>query len=570
MATWKIKPVNLQLVAELQQEFQVPEIFARVLAIRGIHSIKNSTSFFSPDLNLLHDPFLMLHMEKAAEAVTQQIQAGKKIVVFGDYDVDGTTGASMLYLFLKSLGADPLVYIPNREKEGYGLSELGVDFAAENGTDLLITCDCGINAHDAVSYANKKEIQVIITDHHISGNTVPDAYAILNPKQPGCSYPFKELCGGGVTFKLAHAVTQMMNVDSRYATKHLDLIALGTTADIVPIVDENRIIVFHGLQLIRNTEKPGLRALLDTSNLENKELTVGRLVYWIAPRINAAGRMGDANRAVKLLTSNDFFESLRLSKELDRANRTRQVIQKNILDEAIAKINSEVVLETDRAIVLWKEGWHPGIIGIVCSKIKEEYYRPVVIIAMDGNMGKGSARSITGFDLYDTLSKCSDLLEDFGGHPMAAGLNIQVDRLEDFRKTFIRLANESLAPEDLVNTLDIDGEMNLHVINGRFMNFLKKLAPYGPGNIRPLFISRNIQVSGSPRLVGNGEHLKFTARQDDVSYDTIGFNLSKHYEQLIRGESIDIVYVVEENEWKGQKTVQLNLRDIKLIEENRS
>jgi len=570
MATWKIKPANPQLVAKLQQEFHVPEIMARVLANRGIHSIKESSPFFSPTIDLLHDPFRMLNMEKAAEEITRQTKARQKILVFGDYDVDGTTAASMLYLFLKSLGADPSVYIPNREKEGYGLSKLGVDFASEKGASLLITTDCGINAFAAVDYANRKGIKVIITDHHRPGNKLPDAFAILNPVQQGCLYPFKGLCGGGVAFKLASAITQAMNVNPQFATQHLDLITLGTAADIVPIKDENRIIVFHGLQRLQNTDKPGLRALLDTSNLTDKELTVGRLIFWIAPRINAAGRMGDANRAVKLLTSDDYLESVRLAKELGGENRSRQTIQQIIVDEAMMKINAEIDLESDRAIVLWKDGWHPGIIGIVCSKIKEKYNRPVVIIAMDGDSGKGSARSIPGFDLYENLSKCFHYLKDFGGHPMAAGLNISLENLENFRYAFVQLANQWLSSEDLVNILDIEGEMDLNVINGRFIDFLKKLAPFGPGNMRPQFVSRNIQISGSPRLVGKGEHLKFTAKQDKTSFDTIGFNLSRYYERLIRGEAVDIAYLVEENEWHGQKSIQLNLRDIKPSGERRS
>ena len=570
MATWIIKPADPQLLKKIQQEFKIPEIMARVLANRGIHSIHDSTTFFSPGLDFLHDPFKMKSMQKAAEEVARLTQAGKKIVVFGDYDVDGTTAASMLYLFLKSLGANPEVYIPNREKEGYGLSTPGIDFAGEIGAELLITCDCGINAHEAVNYARKKGIDIIITDHHTSGDTVPDAFAVLNPKQPGCSYPFKELCGGGVAFKLACAITRVMNVDLSFATQHLDLITLGTAADIVPIIDENRILVSFGLKLLQDTEKPGLRALLDISNLTGKELTVGRLIYWMAPRINAAGRMGDANRAVKLLVSDDFFESVQIAKELDKENRFRQSLQKNILNETLYKINSEVDLETDRAIVLWKEGWHPGIIGIVSSKIKEEYYRPAVIIAMDGDTGKGSARSIPAFNLYDNLSKCSEHLIDFGGHPMAAGLNIDTNSLESFRKSFIQLANQGLSPDDMENTLDIEGEMNFDVVDGQFIKFLRKLAPFGPGNRQPYFISRNIEVSGSPRLVGNGDHLKFTARQNGICYDTIGFNLAKYYEFLIRGEAIDIAFMVEENEWQGRKTIQLNLRDIRPGGGNRS
>ncbi|MEE9166796.1 MAG: single-stranded-DNA-specific exonuclease RecJ [Candidatus Neomarinimicrobiota bacterium] len=563
MSTWKNKPVDQQLVGNLQRQFEIPEIMARVLANRGIRSISDSQPFFSPDIDQLHDPFLMLNMEKAAGKVAEEIREGGHILVFGDYDVDGTTGSSMLFLFLRSVGARPSVYIPDREKEGYGLSSRGVDLAVEKGARLLITCDCGISAVEAVEYANSRGIEVIITDHHTPGTALPEAFAILNPKQTGCSYPFKELCGGGVAFKLVCAVAQLIGCGFHYASEHLDLITLGTAADIVPLIDENRIIVSNGIHQLEETARPGLRALLDVCSLSGKELTVGRLIFWVAPRINAAGRLGDANRAVKLLTTEDFGEAVNLARELNNENRSRQTIQQVTVDEAHRKINAEVDLEHQRAIVLWKEGWHPGVIGIVSSKIKEEFHRPVVTIAMNGERGKGSARSISKFDVYEILAKCAPYLDDYGGHPMAAGLNISARNLESFRKAFVDLANESLGPEDMVPELHIDGEMELSVIDKQFMDFMKKLAPYGPGNSRPQFVSRNVQVAGSPRIVGSGDHLKFTARQGSTRYDVIGFNLAKHYEQLITGDPVDLAFRVEENEWKGKKSIQLNLQDIK-------
>ncbi|MFQ6673709.1 MAG: single-stranded-DNA-specific exonuclease RecJ [Fidelibacterota bacterium] len=551
------------MVETLGDQLHVPEIIARVLANRGIHSLPELKKLVQPGLSQLHDPFMMLTMEKSAEQVVAHIKKGKKILVLGDYDVDGVTGASMLYLFLKSTGVDVSVYIPDREKEGYGLSKQGVDHALEMGADLLITCDCGINAFGPVAYANSKGVRVIITDHHTPDAALPDAFAILNPKQEKCHYPFKGLCGGGVAFKLVTAVAQLLDIDFRQVEHYLDLVALGTAADLVPLTDENRVMVHYGLRLLPHSDRPGLRALLDIAGLSDKELTVGRLVFWVTPRINAAGRMGDARRAVALLTTDDFFESVQLAKQLDNENRSRQTIQQSIVDEALLMVAAEVDLDKENAIVLWKEGWHPGVIGIVASRIKDEYHRPVVVISLDGDKGKGSARSIRKFDLYENLTKCAQHLDGYGGHPMAAGLTIQADHLEGFRESFVRLANETVSQTDLVNTLDIDGEMDLNVIDGQFMEFLKKLAPYGPGNMRPQFVSRRIQVSGTPRLVGNGDHLKFTARQLGARYDAIGFNLARDYEKLITGESIDIAYVVEENEWKGRKSIQLNLRDVK-------
>ncbi|MBC8175167.1 MAG: single-stranded-DNA-specific exonuclease RecJ [Candidatus Marinimicrobia bacterium] len=564
MTNWKIKSPDPQLVANLQKEFKAPEIIATVLANHNIYSVEQSREFFSPEISMLHDPFLIPDMEKGAKYVAKLVSSNKKILVFGDYDVDGITGASMLYLFLKSLGADVEVYIPNREKDGYGLSKTGVDYSADIGAELIITCDCGINAFESVNYANERNIKVIITDHHTTDTKLPDAYAILNPKIEGCKYPFRDLCGGGVTFKLASAVAIILKVDPDLVLKHIDLITLGTAADIVPLVDENRIIVYNGLRLLGDSDKPGIRALLKVSGLSDKELTVGRLVFWIAPRINAAGRMGDPSRAIKLLTTDNFSEAVQLANQLDQENRNRQEIQKTIVDEALRKVNAEIDLQRNRAIVLWKDGWHPGVIGIVASKIREEYSRPTVIISLDGDTGKGSARSIPGFDLYENLTQCAHYLDDYGGHPMAAGLSVSEDNLHDFRSKFVSQANTLLSDDDLVNTISIEGEMSLSIINSRFMEFLDKLAPYGPGNMRPIFLTKKISVSGTPKLVGAGsDHLRFTAKQNGTSYDCIGFNLAKHYEHLITGEPVDIVYVVEENEWQGQRSIQLNIRDIK-------
>lgn len=568
MIIWHIREPDPILVLKLQKEFHAPEIIARVLANRNIRSLEESRPFFSPDLSQLHDPFLMLNMEKAAERVVKQIHKKGKIFIFGDYDVDGTSGVSVLYLTLNSLGADVKAYIPDRKKEGYGLSEHGIDVAVGFGADLLITCDCGINAFQPIEYANRKKVDVIITDHHTPDPKLPNAYAVLNPNQKNCTYPFKGLCGAGVAFKLAFAVEQIMGHQDIQAFQHLDLVTLGTAADLVPILDENRVIVSHGLKLLENPDKPGLRALLDVSGLSDKTLTVWNLVFGLAPRINAAGRMGDANRAVKLFIEDDFFECVRLAKALDKENSIRKTIQETIVEEALFKVNTEVDLDKDRAIVLWDNTWHPGVIGIVASRIKEEFHRPVIIISTDSDPGKGSARSIHNFDLYLKLSKCADNLEGFGGHPMAAGLTISVKNLNNFRQAFINIANESLSDDDLVKTLDVEGEMSLNIIDKRFMSFLHKLAPYGPGNMRPVFVTKGIQSSGTPRLVGNGDHLKFTAKQNGKSIDAIGFNMANHYEHLITGNPIDIAYVIEENEWQGVKSIQLNIRDIKPMKVN--
>ena len=563
MTTWKIKTPDTSLVFRLTEEFKTSEIIGRVLANRDIESLESSRSFFDPKLSQLHDPFLMKNMNIAARMVTEKVKSGGRIFIFGDYDVDGTTGSSALFLFLNSLECDAKVYIPNRIKEGYGLSREGIDVAKDWGADLLISCDCGINATDEVAYANDQNLEVIITDHHMPDENLPEAKAILNPKQPGCSYPFKGLCGGAVVFKLIQAVSKLLELDNDLVHQYIDLITLGTAADIVPLTDENRIIVKHGLKSLSKTKKPGLRALLEVSGLGEKELTVGRLLFWAAPRINAAGRLGDANRAVQLMTTENLPESLKLARELDEENRQRQDLQQSMVDEAIMKVNAEIDLEKEKAIVLWDDNWHEGVIGIVASKIKETYHRPAVIISLSNGTGKGSARSVKGFDLYENLTECRELLDGYGGHPMAAGLTLDRENLEDFRTRFSNLAYETLADDDLVNSLDIEGEMDLNLIDSRFMDFLEKLAPFGPGNMTPKFITRHVIPVGNPRLVGKGDHLKFRAKKGEASYDAIGFNMGNHYEKLITGKPIDIAYVVEKNEWQGRTSIQLNIMDIK-------
>jgi len=534
------------------------------MANRNILSKEEAQKFFSPTLESLHDPFLMQDMDKAADRLADCIKNRQNILVFGDYDVDGTTGASTLGLFINSAGGNSEVYVPDRETEGYGLSTQGVDRAEKIGAELIITSDCGITGHDSVDYANSRDIDVIITDHHMPSPELPNAYAVLNPKRDDCSYPFKGLCGGGVTLKLAEAAAKLLEIDPELVYSHLDLITLGTSADLVPILDENRAIVHHGLKSLKKTEKPGLHALLEVSNLLEKELTVGRLIFGVAPRINAAGRLGDANRAVALFSTDNPIEAAEIARNLDEENRNRQDIQQTIVDEALLKVNSECDLQNENAIVLWEEGWHQGVIGIVASRIKEEFHRPTVIIAMENGVGKGSARSIYNFDLYENFTNCAAHLDGFGGHPMAAGMTISKSNLPLFRETFINLANNALSESDLVGTLTIETEMKLSDINGRFMEFLDKLAPFGPGNMRPQFVSRKVEIAGKPRLVGNGDHLKFRAKQNSKTFDAIAFNMGKHYSDLLSGKPFDLAFVVEENEWQGRKSIQLNIRDIKL------
>ncbi len=537
---WKIKQPSEDHVASLKKEF-------------------------NPSNDQLHDPFMMKNMDIAVDRISKNIQNQKPILIFGDYDVDGTTGASLLYLGLKDLNAIVEYYIPHREKEGYGLSSGGIDYAHSIGADLLITCDCGINAFQPVDYANEHGVDIIITDHHIPDKKLPNAYAVLNPKQKGCEYPFKGLCGCGVAFKLISALSEKSGIGQNVGLNYLDLVALATSADMVPILDENRVLVHGGLDQLEESKSPGIHQLLVQTGLVGESLNVGKLVFGLAPKINAAGRMGDANRTVELLTTSDKTRAEELASILVRENKRRQLIQEDIVNDAIRLVHSQVDLENNKVVIIGAKGWHPGVVGIVASRIKDEFSRPAIVIAFDKEgIGKGSARSIPNLDLYEALSYAAKFLEGYGGHPMAAGLTVREDKFENFKSLFLRNVNKILTNDDLIPAISIDGEMALTDINSRFMRFLEKLGPFGPGNMRPKFVSRNLSISGQPRLMGNGEHIRFIVSQNGRNYPAVGFKLSSHYEDLIRGVPVDIAYVVEVNQWQGQSNIQLNVRDIQL------
>lgn len=562
---WKIKQPSEDHVASLKKEFNTSEIIAKVLANRGIESLKSSHNFFNPSNDQLHDPFMMKNMDIAVNRISKNIQNQKPILIFGDYDVDGTTGASLLYLGLKDLNAIVEYYIPHREKEGYGLSSGGIDYAHSIGADLLITCDCGINAFQPVDYANEHGVDIIITDHHIPDKKLPNAYAVLNPKQKGCEYPFKGLCGCGVAFKLISALSEKSGIGQNVGLNYLDLVALATSADMVPILDENRVLVHGGLDQLEESKSPGIHQLLVQTGLVGESLNVGKLVFGLAPKINAAGRMGDANRTVELLTTSDKTRAEELASILVRENKRRQLIQEDIVNDAIRLVHSQVDLENNKVVIIGSKGWHPGVVGIVASRIKDEFSRPAIVIAFDKEgIGKGSARSIPNLDLYEALSYAAKFLEGYGGHPMAAGLTVREDKFENFKSLFLRNVNKILTNDDLIPAISIDGEMALTDINSRFMRFLEKLGPFGPGNMRPKFVSRNLSISGQPRLMGKGEHIRFIVSQNGRNYPAVGFKLSSHYEDLIRGVPVDIAYVVEVNQWQGQSNIQLNVRDIQL------
>ena len=562
---WIFKTVDEDCVNQVAETFNLPRTIARVMSIRGINSRNDSKDFFYPDIHQLHDPFLMADMDKAVERILSAISDNKSILIFGDYDVDGTTSAAFLALFFRSINVEAHYYIPSREKEGYGVSNQGIDYAKYIGADILITCDCGINAFEKVEYANEKGLDVIITDHHKPGKTLPAAYAIVNPNRFDCSYPFKGLCGASVVFKLALGICEKGGFDPKLVWKNSDVVTLGIAADLVPIQDENRIIVHHGIQQMNKKTNLGITALQKTGGLLGKDITIGRLVFWMAPKINAAGRLGDASRAVKLLTTQNPVLAKKIAEELEQENNRRKDITLKITNDALYMVKSNCDLENENAIVLGHKSWHPGVIGIVASRIKEEFARPAIIISLDDAESKGSCRSIRGFDMVDALGECKDYLTGFGGHPIAAGFSMKSSDFDSFKQKFIKVANEKISTDDLIPTIYVDSKLNLEELNDRMIKFLHSMEPYGPGNMRPVFVSSNLSIDGIPKLLGRDQNtLKFSVKQNKTPFESIGFNMAEHYEKLIQNTPIDIAYVIGENDWNGRKYIQLELKDIKL------
>lgn len=555
--------ISQEKIAEYAHELNVPAIISRILLNRGIDTYERAKLFFKGTMEDTNDPFLLGDMEKAVERITTAIDQKEKILIYGDYDVDGITSVSMLYLLLNELEANVSFYIPHRVDEGYGITKSGIDEAANNEVELIISVDCGITATEEVEYAHQFNIDVIITDHHEQGPVLPDAYAILNPKCKDSNYPFKELAGVGVAYKLGQALISYLKIDKSLIEKYIDLVAIGSTADIVPLVDENRIFIKEGLKVLNSTEEPGLKALLKVSGMADKSIGTGQIVFVLAPRINAVGRMGNAERAVQLLTTQDSKLSWKIANILENENRIRKTIDEEASNDAREIVDLNYDLSINYGLVLAKEGWHSGVIGIVASRVVEKFYRPTVMISIDNNIGKGSARSIAGFDIYNAIKQCEDLLLAFGGHKYAAGLTIEKSNIEKFRQRFNEIAKEQLTEDLLHPKLRIDGEIRLEEIDARLVQLLKMFAPFGPQNMRPVFQSSNLQVVGTPSIVGKN-HLKFKVRQDGIIFDAIGFNLGELIYRIEPGaNNLDMAYVIEENTYMGRTTLQLRVKDLR-------
>jgi len=566
---WEVVAANRQidpaLVRAITAEIHLPEIVARILINRGISTLEMARLFFSAKTENLYDPFLMADMERAVERIVVALNRRENIVIHGDYDVDGITAVSMLYLFLRDLGGQVSYYIPDRQQEGYGLSMAGIEEAKRRHAHLIVSVDCGITSLQEIELARQLGIDAIISDHHEPGPNLPPAFAILDPKRGDCSYPFQELAGVGVAYKLAQGISQRMNLPNAYLERYLDLVAVGSAADIVPLLDENRILVRAGLEHLNRDGCEGLKALIDIAGFKRGEIQVGHIVFGLAPRINAVGRLGSAERAVRLLITRNYQQALNIAKELEFENRRRKEIDNRTLQEALYKIEREHDPNRDFVIVLAQENWHPGVIGIVASRITDRYYRPTVMITIEDGIGKGSARSIPGFDLYSAIRHCSDLLEQYGGHKYAAGLTIRADRIDDFRQRFNDVAAQMLQPDELIPKLSIDAEISLADITPEMVKALKEFAPFGPMNMKPNFASYNLSIAGPARVVGSN-HLKFKVTQPEsgkMVYDVIGYNLGHLLPLTENGRIVDMVYTIEENEWMNQICLQLRAKDLK-------
>jgi single-stranded-DNA-specific exonuclease len=535
----------------------------KILLNRQIDSFEKAYTYFRPDLENLYDPFLLKDMDKAVERLHKALHNGENILIYGDYDVDGVSSAALMYLVLsRMVGSKVSYYIPDRMTEGYGLSVNSIREAAGSEISLIVTVDCGVTAVEEITLATELGMDTIVCDHHQPAEELPPAVAILDPKLPDSQYPFQELAGVGVAFKLLQGLYQKLEIPEAELDEYLDLVAIGSCADIVPLTDENRIFVRHGLDKINYNPRFGVRALLESSGLANREITAGLIVFVLAPRINAVGRLGDARRAVQLFTSATLQQARTMARELEKENRLRRDIDEITFKEALSVVKEKLDPENDKAFVLYRRDWHPGVIGIVASRIVERFYRPTIMITVVDGIGKGSARSISNFNIYQAIKECSHLLSGFGGHKYAAGLTIEEEKIPEFVKAFKEAAEKQIKPEDLVPCLHIDGEIALNEFTPRFMRLLKLLGPFGPMNLRPVFMSRNLRILGTPSVVGQN-HLKLKVEQEGTVMDVIGFNMADYLDRIGGNGTVDCVYVIEENRWNGKNSVQLRLKDIR-------
>jgi single-stranded-DNA-specific exonuclease len=559
---WNILTADENKSNSLQQALKIHPVLCKILVQRGIENYTEAKNFFRPQLTDLHSPWLMKDMDKAVARIITAINDEEKILVFGDYDVDGTTSVASMYQFLKKIHSNLDFYIPHRYREGYGVSKAGIDFAKENGFSLIISIDCGIKSADLVAYAKELGIDFIICDHHLPDKILPPAIAILNPKQLDCGYPYKELCGCGVGFKLMTALTEKLNLPEDFLFENIDLLATAIAADIVPMTGENRILAFHGLKKANENPNYGIKALMQLSKLVN-ELHITNLVFMIAPRVNAAGRMDDARKAVEMFIAEKYEDALHFAEMLHSDNTDRKEADASITEEALALISENKEWTNRKSTVVYQPHWHKGVVGIVASRLIEHYYRPTVVLTQSGEYAAGSARSVPGFNLYEAIHACREHLLGYGGHFAAAGMTLETNQVDAFRNKFEEIVSSTISPELLIPEIVIDAEISLREIKQSFYDILSQMEPFGPENLRPIFIAKNVMDNGWSKIVKE-QHIRFSLKQDNVTITGIGFGMADKFHLLQQKQPIDIVFKIDENEWNGEKNLQMRVIDLRL------
>jgi single-stranded-DNA-specific exonuclease len=561
---WNILKADPATVAALQEQLKISPILCELLVQRGIVDFDAAKKFFRPQIEHLHSPWLMKDMKKAVERIQTAFEKEEKILVYGDYDVDGTTSVATLYQFLKDLSPNIDYYIPHRYKEGYGISKMGIDFAKENGFNVIISVDCGIKSTELIAYAKELGMDFVICDHHLPDPIIPPAVAILNPKQIDCTYPFKELCGCGVVFKLITALAETYQLPSESYLQYLDLVMTAIAADIVPVVDENRTLSFFGLQKINDNPCNGLKAILEQSK-QSLPIKMSSLVFTVSPRINAAGRMDDAKKAVQLFIEKDLTNARAIASLLQQDNLDRREADSTITEEALAQIENDPNHSIKKSSVVFQAHWHKGVVGIVASRLIEKYYKPTIVLTLSGEVIAGSARSVQGFNLYEALHACREHLLGYGGHFAAAGMTLAVDQLEAFKEAFEKSVAERISEEQLTPEITINAILPLDNINMNFYQIISQMEPFGPDNMRPVFIAQKVYDTGYTKIVKD-QHISCSFKQGKNTIRGIGYNMPQHLDVIKSGKPFDIVFQLQLNEWQGTQSVQLQIMDIKPCE----
>jgi single-stranded-DNA-specific exonuclease len=561
---WKLLQAENDKVIALQQALKINQTICKILVQRDIDSYDRAKDFFRPQLAHLHSPWLMKDMDKAVNRILSAKHQKEKILVYGDYDVDGTTAVASMFQFIHSIYKNVEYYIPHRYREGYGISKLGIDYAKDNGFTLIISLDCGIKSTELIAYAQTLNIDFIVCDHHLPDNELPPAVAILNPKQPGCNYPYKELCGCGVGFKLMTAIAEELGLpDERYLC-YLDLLATAIAADIVPLTGENRVMAFYGLQQVNKNPCNGIKALMQLAGVQ-KEMFITNLVFVIAPRVNAAGRMDDARKAVQLFLEKDCDKAWALAEMLHIDNTERRTADSTTTEEALAMIEEDTAMANKMSTVVYREHWHKGVVGIVASRLIESYYRPTIVLTKSGDVAAGSARSVVGFNLYEAIHACKEHLLGYGGHFAAAGMTLLPENVEAFTNKFEQVVKETIHPDSLIPEIVVDAEVTFQALTLSFYNIIRQMEPYGPENLRPVFIVKNVVDTGGSKLIKE-QHIRFCLKQNNCSFVGIGFNMADKFGLVKSQKPLDVVFTLDENEWNGQKSLQLKVCDFRLSE----